>query len=120
MSFQNTIKCMNKFNMIQKPIVSSLADSRKSLTLSDNPIWTEDIQKLNKKITEMVSEFAEPDVEDGIAIEIYSPRKSLDLDLIKTKKLELEKSIKNYKRPEKPGKPKKVINSKIANKKLEK
>ena len=116
MSFTNTIRCIDKrhttklLNKVPTPRVSHTEISQIKTILSE--IGQENIAKLS-----------EPEVDT----EIFSPRRGLDLTAIKTKKLELEKSIKDYTRPEKPSKPrrgaeqpKKAIKAKIANKKVEK
>lgn len=115
MSFTNTMKCFDKRHTT-KSLNKIVPTPRVSHT----------------EITQIKTILAEIGVEQeniGIATtpenncEIFSPRRGLDLTAIKTKKLELEKSIKEYTRPEKPekpAKPKKVIKAKIANKKVEK
>ena len=123
MSFQNTIRSLDKFN---KKI------SRNDFSVTSAPPhppgsgFTNDFSEKCRQLEGILNNIKHTEselavlVEDGIAIEIdevVSPRKSLDLALIKTKKLELEEKISNYKRPSKPDKPKKIIRAKIANNK---
>ncbi len=72
------------------------------------------------QIQTILSEIGQENVELE-SNEIYSPRKSLDLSSIKSKKLELEEKMINYASQlrQRPEKPKKIIKAKIANKKLE-
>ena len=110
MSFTNTIRCMKK-----------QASQPRNLKSAPEFIITELATPNFTQIKTILSEIGQENVELETN-EIYCPRKSLDLSSIKNKKLELEKSIKDYTRPEKPSKPqpKKIIKAKIANKKLEK
>ncbi len=108
MSFTNMIRCMKK--QTSQP---------RNLKSAPEFIITELATPNFTQIKTILSEIGQENVELETN-EIYCPRKSLDLSSIKSKKLELEKSIKDYTRPEKPEKPKKVIKAKIANKKVEK
>ena len=114
MSFQNTIRCMNKQTRVRSVTVNT--DAVNTYLNTDTNDFSEKCRQLegilnNIKHTESELVEENPQVTtsslDEIVLQqkLVSPRKSLDLASIKTKKIELEKSIKDYKRPEKPSKP---------------
>jgi hypothetical protein len=130
MSFSNTMKCFDKRRttklntivndeIVPPPLAEVTEISQIKTILAEIGVEQENIAKLS-----------EPENN----CEIFSPRRGLDLTAIKTKKLELEKSIKEYTRPEKPAKPLRLcrpeyrgaepkprrgVTAKIANKKVE-
>ena len=115
MSFQNTLKCMNKLKV--KP-VECINEGSSPLISSE---WSNEIDQLNKIIEEIKDNSNE--VENS-PIPVQSEpsqrmKSEANIETIKKKKLELQLKI-NQVRPEQPKKPnkpypKKVIISNIAN-----
>jgi hypothetical protein len=114
MSFQNTIRSLDKFN--KKISRNDFINTDLNTGANDFSEQCRQLEGILNDIKNTETEVVEDDIATLMDI-VVSPRKSFDLNLIKTKKLELEEKIKEYKRPEKPGKPKKIIRAKIANNK---
>lgn len=119
MSFQNTIKSMNKFNR------STLREIQLP-TYSNEPFGGENIRNEISELQNILQEIKQEATSLTPRFEeiFHSPRKNLDE--IKNKKLELEKKMLTplssqltscIAKQLKPSKPKKVIISKIANNK---
>ena len=120
MSFQNTLKCMNKLKV--KPVECINKPSTTSSPLVSE--WSNEIDQLNKIIEEIKEN---SNVVENSPIPVQSEpsqrvKSEANIETIKKKKLELQLKM-NQVRPEQPNKPKKpnkpypkkVIISNIAN-----
>lgn len=116
MSFQNTIRSMDKFNkrISRNDFINTSAPPH-----PPGSCFTNDFSEQCRQLEGILNDIKHTESELMGIVEVVSPRKSFDLNLIKTKKLELEEKIKEYKRPIKPEKPrpKKIIKAKIASNK---
>ena len=115
MSFQNTIKCMKKYNNVEtrgsRPLVANIQEL-KTVQINEES-FNKQCFKLNEILNDMKNvNFENVESEENVVVnDLHSPR----ILNLRQKKEELELKIKQHK-PRKPNKPiPKIINSKIAN-----